>query len=223
MNREEFLAEGIGMDCGKFFIVSGPAGVGKSTICGRLVKNNEGKLKRIVTTTTRKPRSGEVDGVDYCFVDEETFLKYIAEGKFLEYANVHRKYFYGTPIAQISSNVRHNIDSLLIVDVHGMESIRKNFRQFAKHMVTIFMMPERLEILTERLSMRSSEKKEDIAQRLQSAKDEIRRAQNYDYIVVSGSKDEDFMSMQMIYEWENSRPECCVKPWHWIDKEKQFA
>ncbi|MDR1907170.1 MAG: guanylate kinase [Puniceicoccales bacterium] len=209
------------MGFGKIFIISGPAGIGKSTVCGRLVENYRGDLKRIVTTTTRKPRPGEVDGVDYCFIDEATFLKYIAEKKFLEYASVHRKYFYGTPIAQVSSNRRKGIDSLLIIDVHGAANIRKNFRQLAEHMVTIFIMPERLEVLTERLSMRGSEKRDDIAQRLQSAKDEIKYAKNYDYIVVSGSKDEDFISMQTIYEWEHSRSE--VKPWYLIHKEKQFA
>jgi guanylate kinase len=211
------------MGFGKIFIISGPAGIGKSTVCSRLVENYGRKLRRIVTATTRKPRSGEVDGVDYCFIDEATFWKYIAEEKFLEYANVHRKYFYGTPIAQVSSHMRRGIDSLLIINVHGAEHIRKNFHQFAEHMVTIFMMPERLEVLAERLSVRGSEKKEDMTWRLQSAREEIECAKNYDYIVVSGSKDEDFIAMQMIYEGECSRSECCVNPWHWINKERQLA
>jgi guanylate kinase len=209
------------MGFGKVFVISGPAGIGKSTVCSRLVENYGCKLKKIVTATTRKPRSGEVDGVDYCFMDEATFLKYIAERKFLEYANVHRKYFYGTPMAQVFSNMRCGIDSILIIDVHGMESIRKNFPQLAERTVSIFMMPERLEVLVERLSMRGSEKEEDIAHRLQSARDEIRHAQDYDYIVVSGSKDEDFISMQMI--WECSRAEYYIDPWHWMCKAKQWA
>ncbi|MDR0740708.1 MAG: guanylate kinase [Puniceicoccales bacterium] len=211
------------MGFGKIFIISGPAGIGKSTVCNRLVESYGGNLKRIVTATTRPPRPGEVDGIDYCFIDEVTFLKYIAEEKFLEYANVHRKYFYGTPLARVSSNRRHGIDSLLIIDVHGVRSIRRNFRQLVEHMVTIFIMPERLEVLTERLSLRGSEKKDDLAQRLQSAKDEIKYAKDYDYIVVSGTKEEDFISMQTIYEWESSRPECCAKPWHWIQPKKQLA
>jgi guanylate kinase len=209
------------MDFGKIFIVSGPAGIGKSTVCNRLVDHYGGNLKRIVTVTTRKPRPNEVDGVDYCFIDEATFLKYVAEEKFLEYANVHRKYFYGTPLAQVSSNVRHGIDSLLIIDVHGVESIRKNFHQIANYMVTIFMMPERLGVLTERLSLRGSEKKDDLDQRLQSAQEEIKHAQNYDYIVVSGSKDEDFISVRMIYE--RPRSGCCIKPWNWMRSEKLLA
>jgi guanylate kinase len=211
------------MGFGKIFIISGPAGIGKSTVCNRLVENYGGNLKRIVTATTRPPRSGEIDGVDYCFIDETTFLKYIAEEKFLEYANVHRKYFYGTPLAQVSSNRRHGIDSLLIIDVHGVRSIRRNFRQLVEHIVTIFIMPERLEVLTERLSLRGSEKRDDLVQRLQSAKDEIKYAKDYDYIVISGTKEEDFISMQTIYEWESSRPECCAKPWHWIQPKKQLA
>jgi guanylate kinase len=211
------------MGFGKIFIISGPAGIGKSTVCNRLVENYGGNLKRIVTATTRPPRSGEVDGVDYCFIDEATFLKYIAEEKFLEYANVHRKYFYGTPLAQVSSNRRHGINSLLIIDVHGVRSIRRNFRQLVEHMVTIFMMPERLEVLAERLSLRGSEKKDDLVQRLQSAKDEIKYAKDYDYIVVSGTKEEDFISMQTIYERESSQPECCAKPWHWVQPKKQLA
>jgi guanylate kinase len=115
------------MGFGKIFIISGPAGVGKSTVCNRLVKNYEGKLKRIVTATTRKPRPGEVDGVHYCFIDGATFVKHIAEEKFSEHTNVHRKYFSATPIAPVSSNMPHGIDSLLIIDVHGMKSICKNF------------------------------------------------------------------------------------------------
>ncbi|MDR1590947.1 MAG: guanylate kinase [Puniceicoccales bacterium] len=209
------------MGFGKIFIISGPAGVGKSTVCNRLVENYSGNLKRIVTVTTRNPRPNEVDGVDYCFIDEATFLKYIAEEKFLEYANVHRKYFYGTPLAQVSSNMRHGIDSLLIIDVHGVRNIRKNFRQIANYVVTIFLMPERLEVLTERLSLRGSEKKDDLVQRLQSAQNEIKHAKNYDYIVISGSKDEDFISMRTIYE--SFRSGCCIKPWNWICQEKQLA
>ncbi|MDR2372333.1 MAG: guanylate kinase [Puniceicoccales bacterium] len=211
------------MGFGKIFIISGPAGIGKSTVCNRLVESYGGNLKRIVTATTRPPRPGEVDGVDYCFIDEATFLKYIAEEKFLEYANVHRKYFYGTPLVQVSSNRRHGIDSLLIIDVHGVRSIRRNFRRLVGHMVTIFIMPEQLEVLTERLSLRGSEKRDDLAQRLQSAKDEIKYAKDYDYIVVSGTKEEDFISMQTIYERESARPKCCAKPWHWIQPKKQLA
>ena len=103
------------MSLGKIFIVSGPAGVGKSTVCERLLSEENINLKRIITATTRQPRPGEIDGKDYCFLDEKTFLRYIAEDMFLEYANIHKKYYYGTPIAQIISNMKHGIHLACII------------------------------------------------------------------------------------------------------------
>lgn len=186
------------MNFGRVFIVSGPAGVGKTTVCGRLLAANGTSLRRIITVTTRPPRSTEQDGVDYFFIDEPTFLRYIAEDKFLEYANVHRRYFYGTPIGAVLSNLRRGIDSLLIVDVQGMRQIRKRL-QHLRCVTTVFLMPENLTVLAERLRLRNSEKHEDFTARLRSAEAEIRCASEYDEVIVSGTRDEDFEALQQVY------------------------
>ncbi|MDR3317584.1 MAG: guanylate kinase [Puniceicoccales bacterium] len=191
-------------DLGKIFLICGPAGVGKSTVCQRLLAHFPEHLRRITTATTRAPRPDEVNDVDYCFIDEATFLKYIAEDKFLEYANVHKKYFYGTPIAPVLSNMRHGIDSLLIVDVQGIRSIRQRLHHLSRLIVTIFIMPEDLGVLEQRLHLRHSESTENLAWRLQSAKHEIKFAKHCDYIVLSGSKEEDFLSMESIYRREHT-------------------
>ncbi|MDR2806568.1 MAG: guanylate kinase [Puniceicoccales bacterium] len=201
----KILTENLRMaELGKIFIISGPAGVGKSTVCRHLLNRFSGCLKRITTVTTRAPRPGEIDGIDYCFIDEATFLRYIAEEKFLEYVNVYKKYFYGTPIAPVLSNVRHGIDSLLIIDTQGINNIRQRFHYLALTdcIVTIFIVPENLGVLEERLKMRGSESPEDLARRLEAAKNEIKCAKNYDYIVVSGSPEEDLASLEGIYNLE---------------------
>ncbi|MDE6576096.1 MAG: guanylate kinase [Opitutales bacterium] len=200
------------MNFGRVFIVSGPAGVGKTTVCGRLLAANAESLRRIVTVTTRPPRPEEREGIDYFFIDEPAFLRYIAEDKFLEYANVHRRYFYGTPIGAVFSNLRRGIDSLLIVDVQGMRQVRKRLQGLGC-VTTIFLMPEHLGVLEERLQRRNSEKEEDIRARLRSAEMEIRCAQEYDYVIVSGTRDEDFWSMQQVYSGEHSRFRIAVRPY----------
>ena len=191
------------MSLGKMFIVSGPAGVGKSTVCSQLIKMHSNSLRKIVTATTRLPRPGEIDGVDYCFLDEATFLRYIAEDKFLEYANVHKKYYYGTPIDQVMSNIRHGINSLLIVDVQGMLAIRKRFSFMQENIVSIFITPESAQVLESRLKYRATESVDERNRRIRSAENEMRFAKYYDYIVVSGTKCEDLISMEMVYNLES--------------------
>lgn len=210
------------MGCGKIFIVSGPTGVGKTTVCNRLLEEFRGRLRRIVTATTRLPRPGEREGVDYFFLEEPVFLRYIAEGKFLEYANVHRSHYYGTPLAPVLSNIKHGIDSLLIIDVQGVATIRRTFRGLREHMVTIFLAPERLSVLEERLIERASESPKEKFLRLRSAEQEMRCAKNYDYLMVSGTKEEDFTSLASIYEREGSQ-QTRSRPVYFTWKPRQLA
>ncbi|MDR2200653.1 MAG: guanylate kinase [Puniceicoccales bacterium] len=193
------------MELGKIFILSGPAGVGKSTVSRHLVEHCRGRLKKIVTVTTRMARPGEIDGVDYLFMDEETFLKHVEEDKFLEYASIHRKHFYGTPMEPVLGNVRRGIDSLLLVDVQGMMHIRRRLGHLSRQIVTIFIRPERLDVLEERLRGRGSESVDDLEWRLKSAIHEMKFANRYDYIVISGSVEEDFASVEMVHRWERTK------------------
>lgn len=193
---------------GKIFIVSGPTGVGKTTVCSRLVATHAKTIRRIVTATTRLPRPGEIDGVDYCFLDELTFLRHIAENKFLEYANVHKKYYYGTPVSQVISNIRHGIDSLLVVDIQGMLTIKKRFAPYSTQIATIFIMPENLQTLEDRLATRATETAEERNRRMRSAENEINYSRYYDYVIVSGTKEEDFLSLEKIYNIESAKQFC---------------
>lgn len=190
------------MSLGKIFIVSGPAGVGKSTVCERLLSENNINLKRIVTATTRQPRKGEIDGKDYCFINEKTFLRYIAEDMFLEYANVHKKYYYGTPISQVISNMKHGIHSLLIIDVQGVSSIRKKYHFLGKNLVTIFIRPENEQVLMDRLKQRNTDDENEIARRIASVQHELKSTRGYDYEIISGTKVEDFYSLKSIFDFE---------------------
>ena len=199
------------MSLGKIFIVSGPAGVGKSTVCNRLLAEGFGNLKKIVTATTRQPREGEIDGVDYCFLSEDTFLRYIAEDMFLEYANVHKKYYYGTPLAQILSNMKRGIHSLLVVDVQGVATIKKRYHFFGQNLVTIFIRPENIGDLVNRLNTRGSDSDDEIMRRMHSAKHELKCSRYYDYEIISGNKEEDFYSLKSIFQFETENPKPSIQ------------
>jgi len=160
------------------FVLSAPSGTGKTTVADRLLKSCP-KVKRIITTTTRPRREGEVHGVDYIFIDREEFERKIEEGYFLEYANVYGNY-YGTPRDQVLKNEEEGIDSLLVIDVQGARKIKEVYPES----VLIFLMPPSIEELRRRLLGRGYGR-ENLEQRLQKAEEEIACARHFDYIVVN--------------------------------------
>lgn len=186
---------------GFLFIISGPAGVGKTTICDRLVEECA-SLVRLVTTTTRKPRDGEVDGVDYHFLSHEAFECRIQDGEFIEWAKVHSNY-YGSQRSHIEAVLATGSDVLLNIDVQGARSFRKKVEEsegLDAEVVTVFIRPANIDQIKNRLLDRNLDSSEEILRRLRTAEEELKAAGEFDHCIVSGSKEEDFMAVRSIYE-----------------------
>ncbi|WP_029521679.1 guanylate kinase [Persephonella sp. KM09-Lau-8] len=170
------------MKKGELFILSSPAGGGKTTLANLLIKEIP-NLKRVITCTTRKPRPGEKNGVDYYFLSKEEFERRIKENDFLEYAIVHGNY-YGTPKKEVEEELQKGFDLLLIIDVQGMRQIVSN----KKDVVTIFILPPSLDELVRRMKERG-DSEEEIQKRLKTAKKEIPAWKEYNYVVINDNLD----------------------------------
>lgn len=165
---------------GKIFIISGPSGVGKSTVLSKALEEI-GPYYFSISMTTRKPREGERDGRDYIFTDKETFEREIDREGFLEYVEYVGKY-YGTPIKPIIDNIENGVDVFLDIEVVGRGNVVKKFPEA----VSVFIMPPSLEELERRLRDRKSGESDDaISKRLARAEKEIEHAGEYDYIIVN--------------------------------------
>jgi len=181
-------------------VVSGPAGVGKTTLCDRMVASHP-SIHRFVTTTSRPPRSGEVDGVDYHFLERARFEAQIEEGAFLEWANVHGN-LYGTQRAQVHAALEAGQDLLFNIDVQGAQNYREaatEDRVIAERLVTVFLRPQSLDQIRARLTARGSDDAASIARRLETAERELTAAGEFDHVITSGSKEADFTALQTIY------------------------
>jgi guanylate kinase len=164
---------------GNLLVVSAPSGAGKSTLCNKICET-EPTIRQSVSYTTRKPRPGEVDGVQYSFIDEDEFRSMIIEGDFLEWAEVHGN-FYGTSKKRIEDMMQQGIDVILDIDVQGAKQIRKIFPDS----VLIFIMPPSMEELRQRLTGRESDAEDVIEKRLKNAHGEIKEYNHYDYVIVN--------------------------------------
>lgn len=194
------------VDNGLLIIVSGPAGSGKTTLCDRLLSDVE-NVQRVVTSTTRAMREGEQHGVDYYFFSPQEFEQKIAEGAFYEYAKVHQRY-YGSLKQEIDSKLSDSIDLLLNVDVQGADAFRHAANSnpgLADRLVTIFIQPQSLEQLRERLETRGDDDEAEIERRMQSARMEMEHAHKYDHIIVSDSREADFARLMQIYREVKAR------------------
>lgn len=177
-------------------ILAGPAGVGKSTLCDRVVREVPG-FERVITATTRPPRPNEVNDRDYHFLSEAEFDAKLQAGAFLEWAWVHRKYRYGTLKSAVLDRLPHT-SLVMNVDVQGVRSIRAAALvepRLMGRLVTMFVAPDSLDVLRERLEGRGPVNAEELARRLQSAELELAERNNYDYVIHSGSKEQDFRAL----------------------------
>jgi guanylate kinase len=191
---------------GLLIIVSGPAGSGKTTLCDRMLAEIP-ELWRVVTSTTRKPRTGEKDHVDYYFFDHATFEQKIEDEHFYEYAHVHGN-IYGTLKSEVQDKLAAGTDLLLNIDVQGAALMRATAQTDALlkgHVVTVFIMPRSLEELEQRLRGRASDSEEQIQRRMQVASDEMKQHELYDHTILSGSRFEDFEALQKIYLDEKAK------------------
>ncbi len=164
------------MEKGLLVVISGPSGAGKGTIYRNIIARTG--MKRSVSVTTRKPRPGEQEGVDYYFRSEEEYQHMIAAGEFLETAEVYKNY-YGTPKAPVFENLDNGHDVLFEVDVHGARSIKKKYPEA----VAVFIMTPDFKTLEERLVGRGTESESALNTRLGAAKRELSKYELFDYIV----------------------------------------
>lgn len=177
-------------------ILAGPAGVGKSTLCDRLVAEVPG-FERVVTATTRPPRPNEVDGRDYHFLSEEEFDRRLAAGDFLEWARIHQKQRSGVPKSSVLERLDHT-NLVMNIDVQGVRNVRAAAAKeprLASRLITIFVAPDSLEVLRERMLGRGPISADELARRLQSAELEMSERFSYDYIIHSRTKEQDFLAL----------------------------
>ncbi len=164
---------------GILFVVSGPSGVGKTSMIKSIISEMEDAVFS-VSCTTRPKRPGEVDGEDYFFVSEEEFKKMIEEDAFLEWARVHG-YLYGTPKKFVEDTVNKGKDVILDIDVQGALSVKKK----AEDAVYIFIAPPSIEDLRERLEKRKTEDREAMERRLEDARWELQLIEEFDYLIIN--------------------------------------
>ena len=194
---------------GSFFVISAPSGAGKTTLCNKIIAK-DGNLRPSVSFTTRQPRMGEVDGVDYTFVNDSTFRKMVARGEFAEWAEVHGK-LYGTSKKRLKGLLRSGFDVILDIDTQGARQIRASFPEG----IFIFILPPSMAVLRDRLEKRKqSDAKEDtdIDKRLKRAVEEIREALSgvtgdniYDYVIVNDAFKDALTGLESIISAERLR------------------
>jgi guanylate kinase len=187
-------------------LISAPSGGGKTTLCNQLLAARPG-MSRAITCTTRQPREGEQDGVDYYFLDAESFLKRVQAGNFLEHATVYG-HSYGTLKAEVLGKLRQGEDVLLNVDVQGAATIRDKAQEdpeLKRSLVSVFLTPPSLTVLEERLRRRGTDAPAVIQKRLSVARREIAQWKHFDYLLISSTISEDLRRMQAIVEAEKMR------------------
>jgi guanylate kinase len=189
-------------------LVSAPSGAGKTTVGEALLKQAP-RLRRVVTCTTRAPRAGEVPGVDYHFLSPAEFSERVDRGEFLEHATVYGR-SYGTLKSAVLEQLSAGNDVLLIIDVQGAASVRQVAQSdpvLSRALVTVFLTPSGMGELERRLRGRASEAEEVVQRRLQAAREEAARWGEFDYLIVSGAREQDLHRLHAVYMAESLRRE----------------
>ena len=185
---------------GKTFIISGPSGVGKGTIVKALMESRDDVFLS-VSATTREPRTGEIDGVHYRFIDVERFRRLIEEDAFLEYAEYVGN-FYGTPKKYVDEAMNAGKDVILEIDVQGAMQVSSK----RPDAITIFVVPPSWAVLEQRLRDRGTDSEEKLQMRLVRAKVELQAASSYAYMVINDTVEEAVREVNAIMLAEHCRP-----------------
>lgn len=198
-SKNTIRTAGEGMARGKLYVISGPSGAGKGTICKRILEEDS-NIRFSVSMTTRAPREGEQDRVDYYFVTREEFEKLLAEGGLLEH-NLYVNNYYGTPRKQVVQWLEEGHDVILEIDYHGAFQVRKTYPEA----VLVFILPPSVEELRERILCRGSETRETLKRRLEEAMNDLAQADKYDYRVVNEDVDAAVREVQQIMRFERNK------------------
>ncbi|ALV23202.1 guanylate kinase [Mycoplasma sp. (ex Biomphalaria glabrata)] len=182
------------MKKGKLIILSGPSGVGKGTIRHKILQNYDINFWYSVSMTTRGPRPGEQEGIDYFFVTKEEFEKRIEHHDFLEYAQFSGNY-YGTPLSIVEEKLNSGIDVFLEIEVQGATQVLLNRK--IKNKVSIFLAPPSFEELENRIVARKTNTPDDIKRRLDKARSEMNEQDRYDYVVINSDLN---VAAKQVYE-----------------------
>ena len=174
---------------GRLIVLCGPAGVGKGTVLGR-VREQHPQIWLSVSATTRKPRPGEVDGVNYFFMTEQEFLAKEDAGEFLETADVFGLAHYGTPVKPVVEHLEQNIPVILEIDIQGARSVKQRAGELGLDVMTVFIAPPSFEELERRLVGRGTETPEQQAKRLETAKIELAAEPEFDKVIVNNVVDD---------------------------------
>lgn len=185
---------------GKTFIISGPSGVGKSTVLGALFEGRD-DLYFSVSATTRAPRPTETPDVDYHFIEAETFRQWIEDGEFLEYTEYVGN-FYGTPKKYVDAAMDEGKDVILDIEIQGATQVH----ELRPDVVRIFIAPPSWEELERRLTARGTDSPEKVQKRLLRAKVELENAGHYDYFVINDTVDNAVAELRAIMLAEHCRP-----------------
>jgi guanylate kinase len=185
-----------------FLVIAGPAGSGKSTLADRLVTEVP-EFTRVVTTTTRAPRNGEINGIHYHFFSPDEFKRKAVAGEFLEWAQVHgdkQDRLYGTLKSSVLEPLARGQSLVISIDVQGVASFRRAAASdplLARRMTTVFIVVDR-ERLIARMRERAKDDEAEIAGRMKTAERELSEAHKFDFVIESRSRDEDFAALREI-------------------------
>ncbi|MCC2683196.1 MAG: guanylate kinase [Paenibacillaceae bacterium] len=200
-------------DRGLLIVLSGPSGVGKGTVC-KALREVDYNLVYSVSATTRAPRAGEIDGVNYFFKTKEQFIEMIEQNQLLEWAEYVGNY-YGTPRSFVEETLAAGQDVILEIEVQGALKVRQKFAEA----VFIFLMPPSLVELQNRIQTRGTDSAESIVRRMSTAIEELRMIEQYDYCVVNDQVEAACARIQAILVAEHCRRERVLPKIHnWMEE-----
>jgi guanylate kinase len=188
------------VDRGTLIVVSAPSGAGKTSLAARALKRAV-NLRFSVSYTTRPPRRGEQNGVDYFFVTKDEFSSMRQKGEFLEWAEVHG-HLYATQRAQVEQNLAQGLDVILDIDVQGAAQVRHQMPDS----ISIFILPPSREVLESRLRIRNENEPADLERRMLSAAREVSTYDQFDYAIINDDLDRALGSLEAIIEAVRRRP-----------------